>query len=61
MPFERNNKLGFTAKDDSPLDKSPLSIKLRLGVRDRVKSIPEWQDKLRDLIERWLDDEKTVL
>lgn len=58
MPFERNNKLGFAAKDGTPLDKSPLSIKLRLGVRDRVKSIPEWQDKLRDLIERWLDDEK---
>ena len=57
MPFEKNNKLGFTAKNDTPLDKQPLSIKLKLGDRDKVRSIPDWQDKLRDLINKWLDSE----
>ena len=57
MPFEKNNKLGFTAKDSPPLDKLPLSIKLRSGVRDKIKTIPDWQDRLRDLIESWANSE----
>jgi hypothetical protein len=54
MPFERNNKLGFTPKKDIPLDKSPLSIKLDVGDREKVRSIPDWQDKLRCLIAQWV-------
>lgn len=57
MPFKRNNKLGFIPKNGTPLDKQPLSIKLKLGDRDKVRSIPDWQDKLRGLIERWLKSE----
>ena len=57
MPFKKNNKLGFIAKDDQPLDKLPLSIKLRSGVRDKIKTIPDWQDRLRDLIESWASSE----
>jgi hypothetical protein len=57
MPFEKNNKLGFTTKNDTPLDKQPLSIKLKLGDKDRVRSIPDWQDKLRALINVWLNSE----
>ena len=52
MPFKKNNKLGFTSED--PLDKTPLSIKLRIGVREKIKAVPDWQAKLRDLLEEWL-------
>ena len=58
MPFERNNKLGFVAKDDIPLDKSPLSIKLRIGVRDRLKAIPDWQNKLRECIDKLIEENR---
>lgn len=57
MTFKKKHKLGFLPENDTPLDRLPLSIKLRLGVRDRVRSIPDWQDKLRDLIEQWIKDE----
>ena len=57
MPFEKNNKLGFAAKGSISLDKQPLSIKLRSGLRDKIKLIPEWQDKLRDVIENWIEIE----
>ena len=56
MPFKKNNKLGFVS--DNPLDKTPLTIKLRLGIREKIKSIPNWQDKLRDLLEEWVKQEK---
>lgn len=58
MPFERNNKLGLVAKDDIPLDKSPLSIKLRIGVRDRLKAIPDWQNKLRECIDKLIEEDR---
>lgn len=57
MTFKKKHKLGFLPKDDIPLDKLPLSIKLRTGVRDKVKMIPNWQDKLRNLIDGWVEAE----
>jgi len=57
MPFEKNNKLGFTAKGSISLDKQPLSIRLKSGLKDKIKLIPEWQDRLRDVIENWIEIE----
>lgn len=57
MTFEKNNKLGFVSEGGIPLDKLPLTIKLKVGIRDKVRSIPDWQNKLRDLIETWVGDE----
>lgn len=53
MPFKKNNKLGFVS--DNPLDKTPLTIKLRLGIREKIKAVPDWQAKLRDLLEEWVN------
>lgn len=53
MGFKNKHKLGFVSED--PLDKTPLSIKLRIGVKEKIRSIPKWQDKLRDLLEEWAD------
>jgi hypothetical protein len=57
MTFKKKHKLGFLPENDIPLDRLPVSIKLRLGVRDKVRSIPDWQNKLRGLIEQWVEDE----
>jgi hypothetical protein len=54
MPFQKNHKLGFIAKEGKPLDRKPLTIKLRLGIREQVMGIPNWQPELRNLIEAWL-------
>jgi hypothetical protein len=53
MAFRKKHKLGFTS--DDPLDKTPLTIKLRLGIREKIKAVPDWQAKLRDLLEEWAD------
>ncbi len=57
MPFKKNHKLGFLPDNDIPLEKIPLSIKLKVGIRGKVMSIPDWRDKLRELIEQWVDKE----
>ena len=54
MPFEKNHKLGFVAKENEPLERLPLTIKVRPGIRQRVMNIPDWQPKLRTVIEVWL-------
>ena len=57
MTFKKNHKLGFLPENDIPLDRLPLSIKLKLGIRDKVRSIPDWQDRLRAMIEQWVESE----
>ncbi|MFN6535403.1 MAG: hypothetical protein RM021_003380 [Nostoc sp. EkiNYC01] len=56
MPFQKNHKLGFVAKGGEPLDRKPLTIKVRVGIRERVMVIPDWQAQLREIIEVWLNE-----
>ena len=56
MPFQPNNKLGFKPTEEKPLDRIPLQLKLRQGVRHRIKAIPDWQNQIRDLLETWLEE-----
>lgn len=56
MPFQKNNKLGFKPTEEKPLDRDPLQLKLREGVRERIKAIPGWQNLARGLLERWVED-----
>ena len=57
MPFKKKHKLGFLSVEDMPLDKDPLTIKLRQGVKDKLKTIPDWNPKLKNLIEQWVSSE----
>ena len=49
MPFQKNNKLGFTSKQ--PFDKDPVCFKVLPGVRDKLKAVPQWQQRLRELVD----------
>jgi hypothetical protein len=49
MPFRKKNQLGFTS--DDPFDRSPLCIKLRPGLKERLMTIPDWREKLREAID----------
>ncbi|MEC4815162.1 MAG: hypothetical protein SAK29_18080 [Scytonema sp. PMC 1069.18] len=52
MPFQKNNKKGFTS--NAPLDRRALQINLRPGLRERIIAIPDWKTKLREELEIWL-------
>lgn len=32
-----------------------VGLKVRVGVREKVKSIPDWQNELREVIETWIE------
>lgn len=57
MPFQKNNKLGFLPEGEKPLDPRPVCFKLDTDLRDKLKSVPDWQKRLRaelpDLIRKW--------
>jgi len=38
----------------NPLDPFPLTLKLPKGLRSRVRLIPNWQNELREVIEKWV-------
>lgn len=53
MSFQKGNKHGFTS--DAPLARKPLTLKVKPGLMERIEKIPEWRNKLRQLIETWVE------
>lgn len=54
MTFRKKNKLGFIS--DEPLAKEPLCLKLKPGAREELMAIPDWQKKLRVLIDEFIQE-----
>ncbi|MBE9214908.1 hypothetical protein IQ247_19900 [Plectonema cf. radiosum LEGE 06105] len=54
MPFEKNNKLGFTSKN--PFDKNPVCFKVLPGVKDKLKTVPDWQEQLRKFVDELIEN-----
>jgi hypothetical protein len=57
MPFQKNNKFGIKPLDIEPFDKTPVCLNVRIGVREKLKAIPDWKVKLRVLIDRLIEEE----
>ncbi|MBW4445991.1 MAG: hypothetical protein KME38_03680 [Spirirestis rafaelensis WJT71-NPBG6] len=57
MPFKKDNKLGFTSSQ--PFDKNPVCFKVLPGIKDKLKAVPNWQERLRELVDRLIDEAKT--
>ncbi|WP_343038357.1 hypothetical protein [Brasilonema bromeliae] len=49
MTFRKNNKLGFTS--DRPFDKDPVCFKVLPGVKEKLKAVPDWQERLRGFVD----------
>jgi uncharacterized protein (DUF4415 family) len=61
MPFQKKHKFGFTTNRDKPLTSSPVCFRLDQELAEKLKSIPNWQERLREvlpeLVENWTDTE----
>jgi hypothetical protein len=57
MPLRKNHKLGFTR--ENLLDKTPICFKGRQGQKEKLSTIPNWQEKLRDLVDVLINQEKS--
>lgn len=56
MPFQKNHKLGFTS--ETPLESQPICFKGRLGQKEKLKAIPNWQERIREFIDTLMEEEK---
>ena len=56
MPFEKNHKYRWESDQPTPLDKTPICFKGRMGQKEKLKLIPGWPDKLRDYIDSLPED-----
>lgn len=54
MGFQKNNKLGFTSSQ--PFDKSPVCFKVLPGVKEKLRAVPDWQERLREVVDRLIEE-----
>jgi hypothetical protein len=54
MPFQKKNKLGFTS--NQPFDKDPVCFKVLPGVKDKLKTVPDWQERLREFVNQLIEE-----
>ena len=47
----------FPTSEDGPYDKVPVQLKVKPGVRERLKTVSDWQNKLRKVIDQILAEE----
>lgn len=60
MPFLKANKLGAKKILKRPLDKQPICFMGYEGTKEKLKSVPDWQDRLRDYVEKLIAENKTI-
>jgi len=56
--FQPGHKLGFKPVRDKPLDTRNLQLKLEQGMLDRVRAIEGWQEDIRHLVAKYLEEKE---
>ncbi|WP_339381590.1 hypothetical protein [Brasilonema bromeliae] len=56
MPFQKKNKLGATSLNEEPFDKSPVCFNVRIGVKEKLKAVPDWKERLRKLVDELIEE-----
>lgn len=55
MTFKKGHKYGIKPKGDKTLD-GRIDIRTTKEVEAKIKAMPEWREKLRQLLEEWVKD-----
>jgi hypothetical protein len=56
MPFQKNNQLGAKKILKEELDQQPICFKGRLGQKEKLKTVPKWQERLREFVDGLLEE-----
>lgn len=56
MPFQKNNQIGAKKIIKEQLDAQPICFKGRLGQKDKLKAVPNWQERLREFVDELIKD-----
>lgn len=58
MPFQKGNKLGAQKKLRYPLDKEVIAFRGYEGQKEKLKAVPDWQERLREYVERLISGQE---
>ncbi len=56
MPFKKNHNFGAKKIYTRPLDKQIIGFKGYEGQKDKLKNVPDWQNKLRDYVDSLIEE-----
>jgi hypothetical protein len=57
MPFQKNHKLGTQKILDKSRDKDPICFRGYEGQKAKLRSIPNWQERMRQFIDEITPDQ----
>ncbi|WP_414590137.1 hypothetical protein [Scytonema sp. PCC 10023] len=52
MPFQKNNQLGAKKRLKRPLDKGIIAFRGYEGQKEKLKTVPDWQERFRKFIDQ---------
>ena len=58
MPFQKNNQYKAQKFLERPLDTNPVTFKGYKGQREALKSVPNWQEHLREYVDKLIEESK---
>lgn len=56
MPFQKNHKLGAKKILSRPLDKQAIAFKGYEGQKEKLKAVPDWQERLREFVDKLIEE-----
>lgn len=56
MPFQKNHKLGAKKRLNRSLDKETIGFKGYEGQKEKLKAVPDWQERLREFVDKLIND-----
>lgn len=57
MPFQKGNKLGAKKQLKRPLDKGVIGFKGYEGQKEKLKAVPDWQERLREFVDLLISEQ----
>jgi hypothetical protein len=58
MPFWKTNKLGAKKLLERPLDSQPICFKGYEGTKEKLKTVPNWQERFRQFAEQLITEQE---
>jgi hypothetical protein len=56
VPFKKGNKLGAKKRLTRPLDKEVIAFKGYEGQKEKLKAVPDWQERLREYVDKLTEE-----
>jgi hypothetical protein len=56
MTFQKGNQLGAKKRLKQPLDKDAIAFKGYEGQKEKLKAVPDWQERLREFVDQLLSE-----